>query len=193
MSALIVIALLMASIAGIIYYAGASRGRAINVMREAQRMSCTETGLSLARAYFGREQFQWNTYLADPQHYNPMPSNIPGWTPSDPFHPIPLANLIASHPELFVDIDGDTLPDVYLYIRDNEDEGPGLTNWMRDNDQNVIVGAVCISTTMVPRTALDNHGIQVHGFQSVEGLLSYNMPSNGYTQVNGGDGSGNFN
>ena len=39
-SALIVLAILLASVAGLMYYAGTSRGRAINITREAQRASC---------------------------------------------------------------------------------------------------------------------------------------------------------
>jgi len=104
--------------------------------------------------------------------------------------------LCVTHPELFFDLDGDGKPDVYIYIRDNMDEkGVQATqDWLFDSDQNVIVGAVCISRTLAPRGAdgnIDPSRI------SVEALLSYDSAAGaggGYDMhTHGATGTGNIN
>ena len=102
------------------------------------------------------------------------------------------AALRAAHPELFYDLDGDGAPDVYIYIRDNQDEPYGVAdNYQRDNDQNVIVGAVCISSTMVPR--LENGALSTAQLHA-ESLLSYDLPGKTYTgQAGGATANGNIN
>ena len=182
-------------VAGLMTYVFQQRERSIASARSMTRNNCAGSGMQFARAYFARNFPSWNTYLAAPSTYNPVPST---WNaaPSDPTSPTFLTtfqNLDAAHQALFTDLDGDGVADVYIYIRDNADEGlPAAENWARDNDQMVIVGAVCVSKTMVPRQsggALDPNLIVV------EGLLSYNLPNNGYGAQSGGGtaGTGNLN
>lgn len=170
--------------AGLIYYATQSRLRAISVSRGTSRVSCAESGLQLARAYYGRNYSLWNTtFLPNYATYNAASTIALDATAK--------ANLIAAHPELFADLDGDGLPDVYLYVRDNVDEFlPNLNNLYRDNDLNVIVGAMCISQTLLPR---GENGRQANPMMA-EGLLSYN-PSGMYGSqgYHGASGSGNLN
>ena len=93
-----------------------------------------------------------------------------------------------AHPELFLDLDNDGLSDVYIFIRDNYDESPPAPiNFRRDNDQNVMVGAVCISSTMQPKqdrtatwagyTGLDPDRLMM------ESVLAYNLPPESGTQA----------
>jgi hypothetical protein len=170
--------------AGLIYYATQSRLRAISVSRGTSRVSCAESGLQLARAYYGRNYSLWNTtFLPNYGTYNAANTIAVDATAR--------ANLIASHPELFADLDGDGLPDVYLYVRDNVDEFlPNLNNLLRDNDLTVIVGAMCISQTLLPR---GENGQQANPMMA-EGLLSYNPTGTyGSQGYHGASGSGNLN
>ena len=159
---------------GVLMYAQQGRSRAIRTSRKADRASCSEAGLQLARAYFGTHYAQWNTYLADPAHYHaasPSPATGPA--------------------ELYVDLDSDGVPDVYLYVRDNADElPPAPDNPARDNDQVVIVGAQCISSTLRPR--LDDGRVDPAALVT-EGLLQYNLPGGTYTAQATGGASGNGN
>lgn len=173
---------------GALNYASSVRRRAINNARSLPRDACAESGLQLARSYFGANFNNWDTYLANPTVYNPIPSSANA-TPADPTS----ATLQANHPELFADLDGDGNYDVYIYCRDNPDERPpAIPNPARDNDQVLITGAVCISSTMVPR--LDN-GAPNTDRLTVEGLLSYDSPGQTYrSQAGAGTtGSGNMN
>ena len=159
-------------------FGGSERYRAIQQSRDPGRISCAGAGLQLAKGYFTNNFLNWNTYLADPHNYNPIKASwmVNGYTvttPSGastcaancgiPANPVAPANtagacsdipLCVTHPELFFDLDGDGKPDVYIYIRDNADERPPMTaqNWIRDDDQYAIIGAVCISRTLAPRT-----------------------------------------
>jgi hypothetical protein len=177
------------------YYASQERARAVNNSRSLTRRACTEAGIQLARAFYGRNYVNWNTYLSNPAIYDPTVP--PPGLASNPWD----SSLQSNHPELFTDLDGDGLPDVYVYIRDNWDELPPATNnTTRDNDQIVIVGAVCISNTLVPRRgdgSLEESGSAVSGPNglTVEGLLSYNDPNQTYcSQASGcGLGQGNLN
>jgi hypothetical protein len=143
--------------------------------------------------------------LLNPDIYDPVPASwqTTGYSCTNagktyscvsPCHPAnPTATgLQNAHPELFFDLDGDNNPDVYIYVRDNEDEFLPATNcWIADNDQNVIIGAVCISSTLVPRGADGNVDPQR---LALEALLSYDTPSSYSGQLTqGSTGNGNMN
>ncbi|MDP1825943.1 MAG: hypothetical protein Q8L48_21950 [Archangium sp.] len=179
---LLMMGLLAAIVSGLMLYVHQERERTIASTRSMARNTCAASGLQFARAYFARNFANWNTYLSTPAVYNPVESawntgfvDTTATTFWTTFHP--------AHPELFTDLDGDGRDDVFIYIRDNADEGlPAAEDWGRDNDQNVIVGAVCVSDTMVPRTGND--------IVVVEGILSYNLPDNGYgSQANPSGGN----
>ena len=82
---------------------------------------------------------------------------------------------------------------MFLYIRDNEDElPPAAPNWSRDNDQVVVVGALCVSRTLAPRredSTIDPDALLM------EGLLDYNVTGSVYRSqgAGGATGSGNLN
>ena len=184
---IILVSVLLGLVASIMMYAGKERIRAVATGRTGQRQSCAESGLQLARSYYGRNFKSWNTYLTTPSTYDPVPST---------HNPAPAtyraAAFQAAHPELFADLDGDTRSDVYLYIRDNDDEfHPLAPERGRDNDHNVVVGAICISQTMTPRGA---DGSPVTTLLAQEGLLSYNGEAAGKClTANAGNGTGNCN
>ncbi|WP_342379168.1 hypothetical protein NVS55_07055 [Myxococcus stipitatus] len=179
--------ILLGLVGSLMVYAGGERVRAVSHARAGQRQSCAESGLQLARSYFGRNYATWNTFLSAPSSYDPVPSTF-NPTPADPESPA----LLSAHPELFADVDGDGKMDVFLYIRDNEDEfDPLPTNWRRDNDQVAVVGAICISKTLRPRR---NDGSQDATTLALEGLLSYNGGGGtNCSQGNAGTGAGNCN
>jgi len=172
----------------VLYYAGQQRRRAVNEARLTTREGCAQAGLQLARSYFGRSFAGWNSYLASPGRFNPVRTDD-NPTPADPGD----AALRASNPEVFADLDGDGAPDVFLYIRDNEDElPPAAPNWRRDNDQVVVVGALCVSRTLAPRredNSVDSDALLM------EGLLDYNVTGSVYRAqgTGGATGSGNLN
>ncbi len=176
---------LLVVVAGLIYFATQSRLRAIGVSRAVSRISCTESGLQLARAYYGRNYSMWNsTFLPNPTVYNAGDAIARDLTAR--------ANLLSTNPELFADLDGDGAPDVYLYVRDNYDEFlPNPNNPNRDNDLNVIVGAMCISSTLIPRR---EDGKLADSPMMAEALMSYNPAGTyGAQGYHGGSGSGNLN
>jgi hypothetical protein len=191
--------------AGLMYFVGEVRVRAINEARRIPRNYCSETGLQLARTYFGNNFQFWDQpgipgapFLANPGIYNPVvttynlkataanPQNDPagfraaGW----------VAFTSGAHPELFADLDGDGKPDVYLYIRDDADEPNGPENWTYDSNFQVYVGAVCISSTLVPRR-LDG-SVDPQALTS-EAILGYNGNQGQYAQRCGSSGNCNFN
>lgn len=183
---IILVTVLMGLVAGILQYASKERIRAVAAGRNGQRQSCAESGLQLARSYYGRNFQSWNTYLANPSIYDPVRSGFNS-TPADPRS----AALQAAHPELFADLDDDDAPDVYLYIRDNDDElYPLPAEHTRDNDHNVVVGSICISSTLTPRAG-DN--ALAAPLLANEGLLSYNGENANCLTSNGGNGTGNCN
>jgi hypothetical protein len=183
---IILVTVLMGLVAGILLYAGKERVRAVSAGRNGQRQSCAESGLQLARSYFGRNFQNWNTYLAAPAIYDPVKSSYNA-NPANPRNPA----LQTAHPELFADLDDDGKLDVYLYIRDNDDElYPLPAEHNRDNDHNVVVGAICISETLTPRAA-DN--AMAAPLLANEGLLSYNGENANCLTSNGGNGTGNCN
>jgi hypothetical protein len=181
-------------VAALMSYAGQQRTRAVAAARSLRRLSCAEAGLELAKDYFGRNFPSWNNYLATPIVYNPTKSYTtwPGYTGPSPYNIYIAPGLQTAHPELFADLDGDGKADVYIYVRDNADEMPPAgNNWQVDNDQNVMVGAICISQTMIPRRQDGNLDPEL---LSAEGLLSYNTQSQYQGQGGGGSsGNGNFN
>jgi hypothetical protein len=101
--------------------------------------------------------------------------------------------LASTHPELFLDLDADGRRDVYVFVRDNQDELPPATpEPTKDNDQSVIVGAVCISNTMQPRRedgTIDTDALMM------ESLLSFNQTGSTYQSQAGAraSGTGNLN
>jgi len=185
-TAVVMVAVILGIVTALMVYANHKRSRAISVSRGATRFACAQAGLELAKNYYGRNFTQWNTYLGTPSNYNPIktPSNI---TPADPNNSV----LQLGHPELFADLDNDGKVDVYIYIRDNQDElPPALNTWTADNDQNALVGSVCISQTLVPRT---ESGILAPESLTSEALLSFNSVVGGGAQKTGGSGGGNYN
>jgi hypothetical protein len=194
-SALITTMVMMGVILGVVTalmaFANAERLRAITVARKNLRISCAESGLQFAKAYFGRRFQNWGTYLSNPSTYDPIPSLHNGW-PADYTNPV----FQDANADLFADLDGDGERDVYIYARDNQDEFPPLdwslpTNWDRDNDQNIIVGAICISKTLGPRPVEDP--MLMPNPLTAEALLSYNTAIQGCTQAGCGDGSNSLN
>jgi len=175
---------LLVVVAGVIYYATQSRLRAITVSRGVARVSCAESGLQLARAYYGRNYFLWNTTF--------LPNDNIYYALNAARDPLTRAPLLGAHPELFADLDGDGQPDVYIYIRDNADELQPVANEpKRDNDLNVIVGAMCISPKLTPRR---EDGQLSPTPMLAEALLSYNPGGNyGAQGYHGASGSGNLN
>lgn len=149
----------------------------VNTTRTFPRNYCLDTGLQMARSYYGANFACWSKtcttanapggFLLNMGIYNPVvasynpvataanPSNSPSgylgtaWVATE--------SALGAHPELFADLDGDGIPDVYIYIRDNQDEIPSVFNptlgdmWYRDEDEQVYIGAVCISPTLAPR------------------------------------------
>ncbi|CAM3904280.1 hypothetical protein G4177_05515 [Corallococcus sp. ZKHCc1 1396] len=191
----LLVTVLLGLVAGVMAYASSERTRAVSYSRAGQRQSCAESGLQLARGYFGRNYAQWNTFLAAPSAYDPVASstNTAPAMPRDPTAATGRNAIKAVNPALFADLDGDGKDDVYIYIRDNEDEFKPLDNdWTRDNDQQVVVGALCISETLIPRRGNNNQ--QDPNGLAVEGILQYNGGGQAYTAQNaGGTGSGNLN
>jgi hypothetical protein len=206
--ALMVSAILLFLISGLFVFVRGERQRAVQVGRNVQRAGCAQAGLELARIYFANHVSQWNSYLKDPSHYNPVSG---AWmsstfytsgTPPKCTSPCQAANLSialntgqwgtnAPYTELFYDLDGDGKKDVYIYIRDNQDEMvPAVNDWTKDNDQNVIVGAVCISSTLTPRLA---NGAVDSANLTAESLLSYNTPAKTYSGQSGAGASGTGN
>ena len=177
---------------GLLTYSNNVRFRAIFSARSQNRQSCAEAGLLLARNYYAANWILLPTFLANPDIYDPFPATwmtASGKTPSTPTLSLSAPFVTAfhqAHPELFADLDGDTVPDVYFYIRDNQDEQP-----MRDYDQTVIVGALCISNTLVPKS---KEGQPSQGTEYVEGLMQNNSVflSNN-SQYAGGNGNNNLN
>ncbi|MBN8469485.1 hypothetical protein JYJ95_23535 [Corallococcus exiguus] len=188
----LLVTVLLGLVAGVMAYASSERTRAVTSSRAGQRQGCAESGLQLARGYFGRNYPQWNTFLSTPGAYDPIgsPTNT---APANPRTAAGRAAIKTVNPALFADLDGDGKDDVYLYIRDNEDEfQPLAPEWNRDNDQQVVVGAICISETLIPRRGGNN--LQDPSALAVEGILQYNGGGHAYTaQTAGGTGSGNLN
>jgi type II secretory pathway pseudopilin PulG len=192
-SVMVMVAVILVLLASLLSYAVSQRAAAIKHARGANQLTCAESGIQLARTYFARNFLNWNTYLGQPNIYNPIQTswNNPSSTPPGPANFGPGSPLRTSNPELFIDVDGDNLPDVYIYIRDNQDEfPPAVDNPLRDNDQNVIVGAICISTTMAPSVA---PGQTTPPPMQIESILSYNVGGPQCTQAYCGNGAGNMN
>ena len=192
---------LAAIVASVMLIAANQRTRAASSARAIVRQTCADAGLQFARSFFASKQSQWDLLLAKPTStvhpYNPIKST---WNtiPADPNTDAGVTDIKAiTTPvkgiSLFVDLDGLAGDDVYIYIRDNDDEMlPATSDWGRDNDQNVIVGAICISSTMSPRRqdgTLDTDKV------SVESVLSFNALINTISSqsTQGPSGSGNIN
>lgn len=185
MTAVMLISVMLVVTAGVLYYSSQERRRAIQSSRSIPRNYCVETGLQLARTYYGANYNRWNNFLAVPTQYDPVASSC-NLTPADPTS----AALQAARPELFADLDGDGALDVYIYMRDNFDEhAPAVTNCQRDNDLQVVVGAVCISRTLAP---LREDGTVSPVRQTTEGILQYSPPTENYAQ-RCGSSTGNCN
>lgn len=64
--------------------------------------------------------------------------------------------------------------DVYIYCRDNADERPPATNdWTVDNDNAIIVGAMCINDRLRARKP---DGTLDDDLQTAEALLKWERP-----------------
>ncbi len=197
LAALMLMGLLAVIAVAILTLSGADRRRAIRLQRTENRESCVNAGLTYARAYFANNVANWSTYLARPQQYNPMnlpTTTSPAWNGSQVKANIATAAGITAikgmtnGPQQFLDLDGDGKSDVFIFIRDNYDEfPPAAPNFQRDNDQNVIVGAVCISTTMAPKR--EDNTVDPDPML-VESLLSVNQQASSYNQSSS---SGNLN
>ncbi len=212
--------ILLMFVLAILLTTGEGTRRAVAHGKKSQQLDCAEAGLELAKDYYSANQGNWSTYLADPVHYNPVcatwmknsascPAGASSVTNQSPVATAtqtaanPLSTAAGSarqaHPELFADLDGDGNPDVYMYIRDNQDEFPPASNdWTHDNDQEVYVGAVCISTTMVPVSPSGQQAnLSTGTYQSLmaaEVLLSNNVGGgNAYKGQAGSGPSGNGN
>lgn len=183
MLAAIMVMMLLAIISiAVLTSAGASRRRAIRNARAEVRENCAHAGLNYARNFFGSNFANWNTYFSTPSIYNPMLVNG-GSNGYDPYNAGQRATAKAGNPNLFVDLDSDGNDDVILFIRDNYDEYPPLpqvpANYNVDNDQNAIIGALCISTTMQPRN--EDNTVNTDGLV-VESLIQVNQQQGGYAQ-----------
>lgn len=193
MTAMIMMVVLAMMIAMLMLYVSKQRERGIVSTRILTRAACAEAGLQYARGFFGRNAGQWNQYLARPSVYDsthPHPFN-PVYSDAGNLFP---ADTVSDAGQIYiggyssggvngsaslVDLDGDGSPDVYIYVRDNDDEIlPAAQNWERDNDQNVIIGSMCVSKTMVPR----RDGILDRDPLIVESILSNNNNSGTLTQ-----------
>jgi hypothetical protein len=191
---------LAAIVASVIAIAGAERTRIALSARSIQRQTCAEDGLQFARSFFANRQAQWDLVLLKPggiHPYNPVASywNTNPAVPTTSLGRSAIKAITTPVPgtALFVDLDGDTQDDVYIYMRDNDDEVfPANSNWGVDNDQNVIVGAMCISNTMVPRRP---DGTVEGDRVTVESVLSFNALTNIISSQSGQgpSGSGNIN
>ncbi len=175
MTAVMLISVMLVVTAGVLYFASQQRLRAIQGSRVMPRNYCVETGLQLARTYYGANYTSWNAYLSAPAQYDPVPSSC-NLTPAVPTS----AALQVARPELFADLDGDGQLDVYIYLRDNFDEhAPAVANCGRDNDLQVVVGAVCISRTLAP---LRDDGTVNPTRQTTEAMMQYSPPGAEYAQ-----------
>ncbi|MFT3711742.1 MAG: hypothetical protein QM817_29235 [Archangium sp.] len=198
LAAIMIMSLLAIISIAVLTSAGAGRRRAIRYTRTEVRENCAQAGLNYARGYFANNFGNWGAYLNAPTKYNPMfPSgSSSSWAKAAGSNDLNRAAVISAvnttNPELLVDLDADANPDVYIFIRDNFDEfPPALPDFTTDNDQNVIVGAICISQTMAPRR--ENNTIDQDALLA-ESLLGYNMQGNAYSgQALGGSGTGNRN
>jgi hypothetical protein len=178
---MVLMTILAAIVASVIAISGAERTRATISARGIQRQTCAEQGLQFARSYFANRQASWSTMLTNATVYNN----------ADPI--TNRATIVATARPLVMDLDNDTKDDVYLYIRDNDDEIlPATADWTYDSDQAVIIGATCISTTMVPRRP---NGTIDADKVSVESILSFNALINTISSQSGQgpSGSGNIN
>jgi hypothetical protein len=198
LTTIIFVTIILLVTSAILFYASYSHRRATFVSRASTELSCAESGLQIARAYFADpvQQPQWNTYLSDPSDYNPVPAtwNTTPSITSDGGYWTPWNN----HRELFYDLDGDGKEDVYIYIRDNADETAGGVdggqNPKVDIDSAVYVGAVCISQTMAPRRLVDGQSMGLAGPLIAEALLALQKSKCGYGSQHGGClGNGNEN
>ena len=198
LAALLLMSLLAIVAIAVLSRSGADRRRASRHLRAETRENCAYAGLTYARAYFANNFNDWDVFFARPDIYNPMdlPTTTSGWGSAPANAPAEVkttagrAAIKATNAgpivgsRLFVDLDADGLDDVYVSIRDNLDEmPPAAPNYKRDNDQNAIVGATCISTTMTPRR--DDGSLDADQL-TVESYLSVNDPGGAYTGQSGG-------
>ena len=194
LAALMLMSLLAIIAIAILSMSAASRRRAVRLTRTEVREGCAYSGMMFARTYFANNFGNWSTYLSAPNKYNPInPTNLgsnlpittPAWTVaradvSTAAGITAIAVTSPARPELFVDLDGDAQADAYIFIRDNMDEVPPTPNdFQKDNDQNVIVGAICISKTMLPKR---EDGTVDADRLMMEAMLAYNAIDTPYAQ-----------
>jgi len=187
---------LLTIVAGLFVMAGAERRRASVPARQLQRVGCAQAGLQLARSYYLAHYGDWGAYLSNPKVYDPIKADwmstaagcVSGCGASNPTD----ATFQTTNKSLFFDLDGDSKADVYIYIRDNEDEMPPAANsWIADHDLSVFVGSVCVSSTLTP---LGTNGKPDPSQLNAEALLTYHPTTPPYSQAaNGPTGDGNVN
>ena len=167
-------AVMLLVVAGLMYYASRSRSRAVTISRGNSRIACAESGLQLARAYYGRNYPLWNsTFLPNPAVYNATVSTAR------------TAAFQAANPQLFADLDGDGQPDVYLFIHDNVDVSGTLLPR---------VDAASLASVAIALDGGTGGYIPMSSAIISEGLLSYNPAgSYGSQGYQGASGSGNLN
>ena len=117
-----------------------------------QSLHCAEAGLPIASAAVAANYQGWNAAFAS--------GGQPAW--------------IAS---LGRDLDGDSIPDIELTIRDNEDEGAGVNDPLHDSDLALYVVSTC---TKYPDTPT-----------SVSELVRFSGGGNCYESQLGGCGGNN--
>ena len=88
----------------------------------------------------------------------------------------------------------DGKPDVYFFLHDNQDE-LGTNDPTLDNDNRVMVGSLCISDTMKPRSRGQEAGSETvtKDYLVVEAMLQQANQAAPCTQAGCGDGANNLN
>lgn len=147
-----VVVVLSVVVAFAIIVSGRERSETGKMLHNLTIQEMTESTLQRARGFFavnyGPNGTTWNTYLAyfvdHPVILTPSGSSFPTLTKVN----ASITQLTTDHPEM---INPNTPAGFtcYMYLRDNADEFPPLSNNPRqDNDLLVYVGAVCVQTQL---------------------------------------------
>lgn len=168
-----VVVLAIAGIA-LINLAGGDRTAAAKLGGEDRGLSCAEAGLQYARRLFGtsyEKSHGWNDYLADGSGYRY------DWTaPDRDAHPdLSATGSVAA--ETLGSFDGDTQPDFWVSVRDDDDERPAgiaTDDWKHDNNEAIVIRSECIN----PRYAVLRGGVRTN--VAVESTLIHIQSSSRY-------------
>lgn len=150
---LIVIIALLAG-AAVLVSLQMSSNRSVDLTRSStSALYCAEAALSAARPVVANNYTQWPTALAASAGGN---TAEPSW----------LASGIGSH-----DLDGDTVDDFTVYIKDNGDEGTNTDDPSSDKDLQVFIVADCTKYPDTPKqlTELVLYNGQVPCFPGQQG------------------------